>query len=82
MVCFTVSKVHEFLIIRSMRKRENSFLNPFLKNNPKSIAKVSIDVWVQGMIQNWKENQHTINVDPSKVIIKHSYILFVSREHG
>lgn len=43
---------------------------------------MSIDVWVQGMIQNWKENQHTINVDPSKVIIKHSYILFVSREHG
>lgn len=34
------------------------------------------------MIPNWKENQHTINVDPSKVIIKHPYILFVSREHG
>lgn len=34
------------------------------------------------MIPNWKENQHTINVDPSKIIIKHPYTLFVSREHG
>lgn len=57
-------------------------LKPFLQNNPKSVVKQFIDIWIKGMTQNWKQNQHTINVDSSRVIVKHPYLLCVSYLYG